>query len=50
MQERTGQTEAEEWWRRAYETLAGMKRRGLFVSPQDEGFLAQLREKAGEGS
>jgi len=36
-----------EWRRKAHDTLAGMKRRGLFVSPQDEGFLPQLRAKAG---
>jgi len=30
----------------AYDTLAGMKQRGLHVSPQDDCFLAQLRAKA----
>ena len=39
--------EAKTHWRKAHDTLAGMKRRGLFVSPQDEGFLPQLRAKAG---
>ena len=34
--------------RRAYETLAGMKRKGLFLSPKDEFFLEQLRRKAAE--
>jgi tetratricopeptide (TPR) repeat protein len=30
------------WRRRAYDVLSGMKRRGLFVSPEDEDFLRQL--------
>ena len=38
--------EAQIWWRKAYETLAGMKQRGLHVSPQDEDFLNQMRAKA----
>ena len=39
--------EAQIWWRKAYETLAGMKQRGLHISPQDEAILKQLRAKAG---
>jgi tetratricopeptide (TPR) repeat protein len=39
--------EAQEWWQRAYETLAAMKERGLHVSPQDLGILDWLRTKVG---
>ena len=46
--EQTGDADAGDWWRRAYETLLGMKQAGLHVSPQDEGFLEQLRRKATE--
>ncbi|HUV04759.1 MAG TPA: tetratricopeptide repeat protein [Armatimonadota bacterium] len=47
--EQAGKDDAMSWWRKAYETLAGMKRRGLFISPQDEQYLEQLRLKvAGE--
>ena len=45
--ERSGDHKSMSYWRRAYDILSGMKRRGLFVSPQDEGFLEQLRRKAG---
>ena len=34
-------------WRRAYDVLSGMKRRGVFLSPEDEGFLDQLARKVG---
>jgi tetratricopeptide (TPR) repeat protein len=44
--EQSGAADAQEWWREAYQTLEGMKRRGLFVSPEDERFLAQLKAKA----
>jgi len=47
MTEQTGEGDARTWWRRAYDVLSGMKQRGLFVSAQDEGFLAQLRAKIG---
>ena len=43
--EQTGDSEAPNWLRRAYETLRQMKQRGLFISPQDEAFFAQLEEK-----
>jgi len=43
--EQNGQADAMAWWRKAYETLSAMKRRGLFVSPQDAQFFAQLRAK-----
>ena len=38
---------AQIWWRRAYDVLSGMKRRGVFLSPEDEGFLDQLARKVG---
>jgi tetratricopeptide (TPR) repeat protein len=37
--------EAKAWWRKAHDTLAGMKQRGLHISPEDEDFLARLRAK-----
>ena len=37
--------EARGWWRRAHDVLAGMKQRGLHLSPQDEQFLETLRRK-----
>ena len=43
--EQAGTGDAMAWWRKAYETLAGMKERGLFISPQDEQHLQQLRSK-----
>jgi len=47
--EKSGQAEeAKAWWKKAYDTLADMKARGLHVSPQDLGFLGRLRAKAGE--
>jgi hypothetical protein len=36
-----------DFWRRAHEILSGMKRRRLFVSGQDEQFLASLQRKLG---
>jgi len=39
--------EAADWWRRAYDVLADMSRRGLFVSPADQRVLEQLRAKVG---
>jgi len=45
--EKSGQpSEAKAWWKKAHDTLAGMKQRGLHISPQDEGVLAWLRAKA----
>ena len=40
-------TEGKGWWQKAYETLAGMKQRGLHVSPQDEKDLEWLRAMVG---
>jgi tetratricopeptide (TPR) repeat protein len=37
--------EAGVWWRRAYDTLAGMKQRRLHISPADERYLERLRAK-----
>ncbi len=48
MTECAGRDDAGQWWRKAYDTLAGMKQRGMHISPEDEGFLEQLRAKAGE--
>lgn len=39
--------EAMNWWKKAYEVMAGMKQRGLHVSPQDEHALEWLRAKVG---
>ena len=36
---------AMDYWRQAYETLAGMLSAGLFVSSQDQQFLDRLRDK-----
>lgn len=47
MTEQSRVGDAREWWRKAYDVLADMKRRQLFVSPQDEQFLDQLRVKLG---
>ena len=47
--EQSGDPVADTHWRRAYEVLSGMKRAGLFVSPQDEQFLGALREKVESG-
>jgi hypothetical protein len=45
--EKSGDPSAIQFWRRAYEALSGMKRKGLFVSAQDERVLEQLRQKVG---
>jgi len=45
--ERQHDREAINWWRRAYDILAAMSRRGLFVSPADQRFLEQLKAKVG---
>ena len=37
--------DAKGWWRKAHDTLASMKQRGLHLSPEDEGFLDWLRAK-----
>jgi hypothetical protein len=40
-------SEALAWWRQAYTVLSGMKQKGLFLSPKDEGFLRRLAAKVG---
>ncbi len=42
--EKTGQGDARNWWRKAYEQLAGMKARGIML-PTDEQHLAMLKRK-----
>jgi len=43
--ERTSTDEAREWWRKAFERLSAMKKRGLFISAEDENTLEQLGQK-----
>jgi len=43
--ERMGDAQAPTWWRRAYDTLSGMKHAGLHISPDDERVLEWLRQK-----
>ena len=43
--ETTGKGDAQAWWRRAHGILAGMKQKGMFLSPQDEKVLEALRGK-----
>ncbi|HOZ22759.1 MAG TPA: hypothetical protein PLO28_13290, partial [bacterium] len=38
---------ASSWWRKAYDKLYSMKKSGLFISPEDEKYLAILQQKAG---
>jgi predicted negative regulator of RcsB-dependent stress response len=45
--EKQGDREAMDWWRRAYDVLADMSRRGLFVSPADRRVLEWLKAKVG---
>jgi hypothetical protein len=45
--ERSQRDAGRPWWQKAYEVLDAMKRRGLFVSSQDESFLAQIKTKLG---
>jgi hypothetical protein len=35
------------WWRRAHDILQSMVDRGLHVSPEDLGFLQQIKAKIG---
>lgn len=44
--EKAGQSDAQIWWRKAYEQLAGMKQRGV-MQPTDEQYLEVLKQKAG---
>jgi tetratricopeptide (TPR) repeat protein len=43
--EKSGQAGSRECWQKALTQLSGMKERGLFISPEDERFLEQLRRK-----
>ena len=45
--EATGKGDAQAWWRRAHGILAGMKQKGMFLSPQDEQVLEELGAKVG---
>jgi tetratricopeptide (TPR) repeat protein len=47
MAELTGMGEAFDWWQKAHARLMGMKQAGMYVSPQDEQFLQQLKQKLG---
>ena len=50
MDETEGRTEsARRWWRLAYDTVCGMKQRGMFISPEDEPHVRRLADKAGRG-
>ena len=44
MAEKSGNGDAQQWWRRAYETLSAMKQRGIML-PTDEQYLEALRSK-----
>ena len=39
------QANALRWWQRAHDILQGMVDRGLHVSPEDHGFLQQIKIK-----
>ncbi len=43
--EKSGHGDARAWYRRAYDTLNGMKQRGIML-PTDEQYLEVLRQKA----
>jgi tetratricopeptide (TPR) repeat protein len=45
--EGSGDPTADEWWQRAFDILAGMKRAGMYISPADEEYYEQLRQKLG---
>ena len=45
--EQTGSGDARDWWRKAHDTLAAMKQRGIML-PTDQQYLDQLRQKMGE--
>ena len=44
MAEQNNTGDAAQWYRKAYEQLAGMKQRGIML-PTDEPYLEQLRRK-----
>jgi hypothetical protein len=43
----TGTDDSRAWWRLAREVLTRMKKRGAFMSPEDEGYLQQIEAKLG---
>ena len=43
--EKAGNTESQQLWQKAHDILAGMKKKGMFISPGDEQFLAILKKK-----
>lgn len=45
--ENSGDSSAMEWWQRTYDVLLGMKRAGMDISPADERYYQQLRQKLG---
>ena len=38
---------AHRWFQKAHDTLLGMKQAGMYISPQDEGILQQLKQMLG---
>lgn len=44
--EQPGRSDARDWWRKAHDTRAAMKQRGIML-PTDEPNLAELRQKVG---
>ena len=40
-------SEAQGYWKKAFEVLSGIESRGLYLSPQDRQYLEILRSKAG---
>ena len=38
------------WWQRAHDILQGMVERGLHVSPEDHGYLQQIKIKLSKES
>ncbi len=46
--ERVAPADAAGWWPKAYGKLSGMKKAGMFISPEDEKVLEELRRKVGE--
>ena len=47
MAEKSGQGNARDWWRKAYNQLSNMKSRGIIL-PTQEQYLAALKSKVGE--
>jgi tetratricopeptide (TPR) repeat protein len=45
--EQTGKGDAAAWWRRAYDILHGMEKKGMFLSQGDKEYLESLRGRVG---